>query len=121
MTEPQVPPCVAQRVIVNFFTKEGIKPSKICTRLKAQKEDDTLSKTHMLCWPRILGIQREIVTKTSHIPRLTIQEIVLKGVSIWNFATAQTIITSNLDSNNICFCEVSKLLTEDRKKREKVH
>ncbi|KYN41437.1 hypothetical protein ALC56_04151 [Trachymyrmex septentrionalis] len=36
MSEQQVPASVAQRVIIKFLTKEGVKPCEILTRLKVQ-------------------------------------------------------------------------------------
>jgi hypothetical protein len=36
MSEREVPPAIAQRIIVKFLTNEGVKSSEILTRLRAQ-------------------------------------------------------------------------------------
>jgi hypothetical protein len=42
LSEREVPPAIAQRIIVKFLTNEGVKPSKILTRLRAQCGNMTL-------------------------------------------------------------------------------
>ena len=50
MSEQEVASSVAQRIIIKFLTKEGVKPSEILTRLKAQFGDATLSRTQVFDW-----------------------------------------------------------------------
>ena len=52
MCEQEVPPSVAQRIIIKFLTNEGVKLSETLTRLKAQFGDDTLSQNRMFTWVR---------------------------------------------------------------------
>jgi len=47
MSEREVPTATAQRIIVKFLTNEGVKPSEILTRLRAQFGDMTLSSTQV--------------------------------------------------------------------------
>ena len=44
MSEQEVPPSVAQHIVIKFLTNEGVKPSEILTHLKAQFGDPTLSQ-----------------------------------------------------------------------------
>jgi hypothetical protein len=41
---------VEQRIIIKFLTKEGCKPSEICSRLKKQYGEKTLSKASVYKW-----------------------------------------------------------------------
>ncbi|KAG5328416.1 GVQW3 protein, partial [Acromyrmex charruanus] len=66
MSEQQVPASVAQRVIIKFLTKEGVKPCEILTRLKVQYGDDTLSKTQVFDWAKKFKSGRESVENVSH-------------------------------------------------------
>jgi len=43
MTEAKVHVSVEQRIIIKFLTKEGCKPSEICSRLKRLYGEKTLS------------------------------------------------------------------------------
>jgi len=49
MSEREVPTAIAQRIIVKFLTNEGVKPSEILTRLRAQFGDMT-SSTQVCDW-----------------------------------------------------------------------
>jgi len=42
MSETKVQVSVEQRIIIKFLTKEGCKPSEICSRLKKQYGEKTL-------------------------------------------------------------------------------
>ena len=66
MSEQQVPSPVAQRIIIKFLTKEGVKPSEILTRLKAQFGDATLSRTQVFDWASKFKGGRESVENESH-------------------------------------------------------
>ena len=41
---------VEQRIIINFLTKEGCKPSEICSRLKMRYGEKTLSNVSVYKW-----------------------------------------------------------------------
>jgi hypothetical protein len=45
MSEREAPPAIAQHIIMKFLMNEGVKPSEILTRLRAQFGDMTLSST----------------------------------------------------------------------------
>ena len=52
MSEQEVPPAVAQCIIIKFLTDEGVKPSEILTRLTAQFGETTLSRTQVFDWAK---------------------------------------------------------------------
>jgi hypothetical protein len=66
MSEQEVASPVAQRIIIKFLTKEGVKPSEILTRLKAQFGDATLSRTQVFDWASKFKGGRESVENESH-------------------------------------------------------
>ncbi|KAJ8983452.1 hypothetical protein NQ317_013327 [Molorchus minor] len=66
MTERKVPSSVAQRIIIKFLNNEGVKPSEIFTRLKAQFGDATLSQNRLYTWVREFRDGRERVESESH-------------------------------------------------------
>jgi len=47
MSEREVPLAIAKHIIVKFLMNEGVKPSEILTRLRAQFGDMTLSSTQV--------------------------------------------------------------------------
>ncbi|EFN78835.1 hypothetical protein EAI_08301, partial [Harpegnathos saltator] len=57
---------VAQRIIVQFLANEGVKPTKILTRLQAQFGDGTLSRTQVFDWAKIFHSGRNAVENESH-------------------------------------------------------
>ncbi|XP_073989689.1 histone-lysine N-methyltransferase SETMAR-like [Rhodnius prolixus] len=71
MTEQEVPSSVAQRIIIKFLTNEGVKPSEILTRLRAQFGDSTLSQNRVFTWAREFKGGRERVENESHDRRPT--------------------------------------------------
>ncbi|KYN34460.1 hypothetical protein ALC56_10947 [Trachymyrmex septentrionalis] len=73
MSEQQVPASVAQRVIIKFLTKEGVKPCEILTRLKVQYGDDTLSKTQVFDWAKKFKSGRESVENLEDCDLTTIK------------------------------------------------
>jgi hypothetical protein len=50
MSEREVPPAITKLIIVKFLANEGVKSSKILTRLRAQFGDMTLSSTQVYDW-----------------------------------------------------------------------
>lgn len=135
MTEREVPSSVAQRIIIKFLTNEGVKPSEIFTRLKAQFGDATLSQNRVYTWVREFRDGRERVENESHDRRprtsltndniravreliegdrrLTIEQIVSEvGIS---YGSVQSIITDQLGFRKISARWVPRLLTENQK------
>ena len=50
MSEAKVRVRVEQRIIIKFLKKEGCKPSEICSRLKRQYGEKTLSNVSVYKW-----------------------------------------------------------------------
>jgi hypothetical protein len=120
MSEREVPQANAQH-IVKFLTNEGIKPSEILTRLRAQFGDMT-SSTQVYDWASKFKGGREAVQKESHnrcprtsltddnIPaicdltegdqRLTVDNIASE-VNI-RHGSAHSIITEHLGFSKVC-------------------
>lgn len=135
MSEQEVASPVAQRIIIKFLTKEGVKPSEILTRLKAQFGDATLSRTQVFDWASKFKGGRESVENESHDRRprssltdenicavrdviegdrrLTVDEIASEvGIS---HGSAHAIITEHLGFRKVCARWVPRLLTENHK------
>ena len=66
MSEQEVPSPVAQRIVIKFLTKEGVKPSEILTQLKAQFGGATLSRTQVFDWASKFKGGRESVKNERH-------------------------------------------------------
>jgi hypothetical protein len=50
MSEAKVHVSLEQRIIIKFLKKEGCKPSEICSRLKKQYGEKTLSNVSVYKW-----------------------------------------------------------------------
>jgi histone-lysine N-methyltransferase SETMAR len=134
MSERGVPPAIAQHIIVKFLTNEGVKPSEILTRLRAQFGDMT-SSTQVYNWARKFKGGHEAVENESHNrgPRtslmddniraicdltegdrhLTVDEIACK-VNI-SHESSHSIITEHLGFSKVCARWVPRLLTHNQK------
>ena len=66
MSEANVHVSVEQRIIIKFLTKEGCKPSEICSRLKKQYGEKTLSNVSVHKWSRAFKKGRETVENERH-------------------------------------------------------
>jgi len=135
MSEREVPPAIAQHIIVKFLTNEGIKPSEILTRLRAQFGDMTLSSTQVYDWASKFKGGREAAENESHDRRprtsltddniraicdliegdrhLTVNEIVSE-VNI-SHGSAHSIMTEHLGFSKVCASWVPRLLTHNQK------
>ena len=58
-SEAKVHFSVEQRIIIRFLTKEGCKPSEICSRLKKQYGEKTLSNVSVYKWSSVFKKGRE--------------------------------------------------------------
>jgi hypothetical protein len=47
MSEREVPVSVAQRIIIKFLSREGVKPAEILRRLTEQFKEETLSRARV--------------------------------------------------------------------------
>jgi len=66
MSEAKVCVSVEQRIIIKFLTKEGCKPSEICSRLKGQYGEKTLSNVSVYKWSSAFKKGRETVENETH-------------------------------------------------------
>ena len=55
-----------QRIIIKFLKKEGCKPSEICSRLKTQYGEKTLSNVSVYKWSSVFKKGRETVENEPH-------------------------------------------------------
>jgi transposase len=71
---------IAQRIIIKFLTKEGVIPSEIFTRLKAQFGDECLSQPRVFSWAKSFREGRDRVENEPHArrPRTSVNPDVLK-------------------------------------------
>jgi hypothetical protein len=69
MAVQAVPSSVAQRIIFKFFTKEGVIPSEIFTRLQAQFGDECLSQPRVFSWAKSFLEGRDRVENEPHARR----------------------------------------------------
>jgi hypothetical protein len=76
MGEAKIHVSVEQRIIIKFLTKEGCKPSEICSRLKVQQGEKTLSNVSVDKWGSAFEKGRETVENDPHErrPRTSITE-----------------------------------------------
>jgi hypothetical protein len=59
-----------QRIIIKFLTKEGCKLSEICSRLKRQYGEKTLSNVGVCKWSSAFKKGRETAVNETHERRL---------------------------------------------------
>jgi len=66
MSEVNVHVSVGQRIIIKFLTKGGCKPPEICSRLKRQCGEKTLSNVCVYKWSSAFKKGRETVENEPH-------------------------------------------------------
>jgi len=66
MSEANVHVSVGQRIIIKLLTKEGCKPSEICSRLKRQYGEKTVSNVSVYKWSSAFKKGRETVENERH-------------------------------------------------------
>jgi len=66
MSEAKVHVSVEQRIILKFLIKEGCKLSEICSRLKRQYGERTLSNVSVYKWSSAFKKGREMVENEPH-------------------------------------------------------
>ena len=132
MSKVKVHVSVEQRVIVKFLMKEGRKPSEICSRLKRQYGEKTLSNVSVYKWSSVFKKGRETVENepnecrlrtsitgenSDHVDAL-IQEnrliTVRKLSGILNISdgSVKTIIKQHLQYLKVCARWIPRLLTD---------
>jgi len=135
MTEREVSPSVAQRVIIKFLAKEDVEPAEILRRLREQFGEQTLSKTQVYDWHKQCSNGREAVQNESHKRRLRTSvtdeniravtrliaedrrvsvKTIASEVGI-SYGSAQQIITDHLEYRKVSARWVPRLLNADQK------
>jgi len=66
MSKAKVHICMEQLIIIKFLTKEGCKPTEICSRLKKQYGEKTLSNVSVYKWSSAFKKGRETVVNEPH-------------------------------------------------------
>lgn len=135
MSEQEVPPSIAQRIVIKFLAAEGVKPAEILRRLTAQFGEETLSRARVFAWHKHFVEGRERVENESHDRRprtsitagnidsvrqlvegdrrLTTSDIAIKvGIS---YGSTYSILSEELGYRKVCARWVPRLLTVDQK------
>ena len=122
MSEAKVHVSVEQRIIIKFLTKEGCKQSEICSRLKRQYGEKTLSNVNVYKWSSAFKKGSETVENQpcEHQPRtsttgenrdrvdalirenrrITVRE--LSGILNISDGSVKTIIKQHLQYSKVC-------------------
>jgi hypothetical protein len=66
MSEVKVHVSTKQRIIIKYLTKESCKPSEICSKLKIQYGEKTLSNVSVCKWSSAFKKGRETVEDEPH-------------------------------------------------------
>jgi transposase len=135
MNEAKVHVSVEQRIIIKFLTKEGCKPSEICSRLKKQYGEQTLSNVSVYKWSSEFKKGRETVENEPHEHRprtsitgenrdrvdalirenrrITVRE--LSGILNISDGSVKTTIKQHLQYSKVCAQWIPRLLTDEHK------
>jgi len=133
MSEAKVHVSVEQRIIIKFLTKEGCKQSEICSRLKRQYGEKTLSNVSVYKWSNAFKKGRETVENEPHERRprnsitgensdrvdalirenrrITVGE--LSGILNISDGSVKTIMKQHLQYSKVCARLISHLLTDE--------
>jgi len=135
MSEAKVHVSMEQRIIIKFLTKEGCKPSDICSRLKRQHAEKTLSNVSVYKWSSAFKKGRETVEDEPHErrPRTSITDenrdrvdaliwenrritvCKLSGILNISDGSVKTIIKQHLPYSKVCARWIPRLLTDEHK------
>lgn len=138
MSEKQMHPSIAQRVIIKFLAREGVKPAEILRRLTVQFGNQTLSRPRVFAWHKKFMVGRKGVENKSHDRRprtsitkqnitairdllesdrrLIVPEICSEiGIS---YGSTQSIIIKDLGFHKVSARWVPRLLTAEQKLNE---
>ena len=135
MSEAKAHVNMEQRIIIKFLTKVGCKPSEICSRLKRQYGEKTLSNVSIYKWSSALKKGRETVENEPHERRprtsitgknsdridalirenrqITVHE--LSGILNISDSSVKTIIKQHLHYSKVCSRWIPHLLTDKHK------
>lgn len=135
MSEQDVSPSIAQRIIIKFLAAEGVKPAEILRRLTVQFGEETLSRARVFAWHKQFVEGRDRVQNESHDRRprssitadnisrvrqliegdrrLTTSAIASEvGIS---YGSTFSILTEELGFRKVCARWVPRLLTAEQK------
>lgn len=135
MSEQEVHTSIAQRIIIKFLAREGVKPSEILWRLTAQFEENTLSRTQVFDWHKHFTKGREKVENESHrrCPQISITETNIRAIGDLiegdrrltvseiasevgiSYGSTKTIITTDLGFRKVSARRVPRLLKAEQK------
>ena len=132
MSQVKVHVSVEQRIIIKFLTKEGCKPSEVCSRLKRQCGEKTLSNVSVYKWSSAFKKGRETVENEPHEHRprtsitgensdridaliwekrlITVCE--LSGILNISEGSVKTIIKQHLQYSKVCARWIPRLLMD---------
>jgi len=135
MSEAKVHVSVEQRIIIRFLTKEGCKPSEICSRFKRQYSEKTLSNVSVYKRSSAFKEGRETVENEPHERRsrtsltgensdrvdaliwenrrVTVREV--SGILNISDGSVKTIIKQHLQYSKLCARWIPRLLTDEHK------
>ena len=122
MSEAKVHVSMQQCIIIKFLTKQGCKPSEICSRLKRQYGERTLSNVSVYKWSSVFKKGRETAENETHDcrprtsitgensdhvdalirenRRITVRE--LSGILNISDGSVKTIIKRHLQYSKVC-------------------
>jgi len=134
MSEAKVHVSMEQRIIIRFLTKEGCKLSEICSRLKRQYGEKTLSNVSVYKWSSAFKEGRETVENEPHERRprtsLTGENCDRVDALIWenrritvhelsgilnSEGSVKTSIKPHLQYSKVCARWIPCLLTDEHK------
>ena len=135
MSEAKVHVSVEQRIIIKFLMKEGCKPLEICSRLKRQYGEKTLSNVSVCKWSSAFKKERETMENEPHEcrprtsltgensdrvdalirvkRRITVRK--LSGILNINDGSVKKIIKQHLQYSKVCARWILHLLTDKHK------
>jgi hypothetical protein len=135
MSEAKLHISVAQRIVIKFLRNEVCKPSEICSRLKKQYGEKTLSNVSVYKWSSAFKKRRETVENEPHErkPRTSVsheqslrqytqsgeQARELSGILNISEASVKT-INNHLEYSKVCSRWIPRVLTDVHKNTRQV-
>jgi len=139
MSEQQVRPSVAQRIIIKFLANEGVSATEILGRLRAQFGENTLSRTQVFDWHKKFRDGRSTVENEAHRRRprtsvtddhiRTVKDLIAEDRRInvreiasevgISYGSVETIIRDHLNLSKVSARWVPRLLTDQQKQIRK--
>ena len=134
MSEAKMHVSVEQRIVIKCLMKEGCKPSEICSRLKEQYGEKTLSNVSVYKWSSAFKKGRETVENEPHEPRprtsITVMNRIrvnalirenrritareLSGILNISEGSVKTIFKQHLQYSKVCARWIPRVLTSTR-------